>query len=83
MELSGLGLNARVEGVVVAKQAALRLSPFASAEQTGTLPEGELVTVEQRHDDYFWVDQRSKQSGWMNEKELEPVVPGSFEPSAK
>jgi hypothetical protein len=76
VELSAFGFNARIEGVIVAKQVPLRLSPFDSSEQTGTLPEGELVTVEQRHDDYLWVDQRSQQSGWVQEKALEPVLPG-------
>jgi hypothetical protein len=76
VELSAAGFNARIEGVIVAKQVPVRLSPFDSAEQTGTLPEGELVTVETRHDDYLWVDQRSQQSGWVQEKALEPVLPG-------
>jgi hypothetical protein len=76
VELSAFGFNARVEGVIVAKQVPIRLSPFESSEQTGTLPQGELVTVEQRHDDYLWVDQRSQQSGWVQEKALEPVLPG-------
>jgi tetratricopeptide (TPR) repeat protein len=76
VELSAYGFNARIEGVIVAKQAPLRLSPFESADQTGTLPEGELVTVEQRHDDYLWVDERSQQSGWVQQKALEPVLPG-------
>jgi hypothetical protein len=76
VELSATGFNARIEGVIVAKQVPVRLSPFDSAEQTGTLPEGELVTVEQRHNDYLWVDQRSHQSGWVQEKALEPVLPG-------
>jgi hypothetical protein len=78
VELSALGFNARVEGVIVAKQVPLRLSPFESSDQTGTLPEGELVTVEGRHDDYLWVDDRSKQSGWVQEKALEPVLPGQL-----
>jgi tetratricopeptide (TPR) repeat protein len=78
VELSAVGLNDRIEGVIVAKNAALRLSPFESAEQTGTLPEGELVTVEKRHDDYFWVDERSRQSGWVQEKALAPILPGSL-----
>jgi uncharacterized protein YgiM (DUF1202 family) len=73
-----VGFGDRVEGVIVAKQGTLRLSPFESSEQTGTVPEGELVTVERRHGDYLWVDERSRQSGWVQEKELAPVVPGSF-----
>jgi hypothetical protein len=82
VELSAAGFNDRIEGVIVAKQGTLRLSPFDSAERTGTLPEGELVTVEQRHDNYFWIDERSLQSGWVSDKEMEPVVPGSFTPKS-
>jgi hypothetical protein len=82
VELSTIGFNDRIEGVIISKQAPLRLSPFESAEQTGTLPEGELVTIEQQHDDYFWVDQRSHQSGWVQEKAIEPVLPGSLAAAA-
>jgi hypothetical protein len=78
VELDTIGFNQRIEGVIVAKSATLRLSPFDSAEKTGSLPEGELVTVEAPHADYFWVDDGSKQSGWVQGSEIEPVVPGSF-----
>lgn len=81
VELIAVGFNDRIEGVIMTKTATLRLSPFESAERTGSIPEGELVTVEKRHDDYFWIDDRSRQSGWVQEKELAPVVPGSFEPA--
>ena len=81
VELISIGFSDRIEGVIVAKEGVLRLSPFASAEKTGSLPEGELVTVENRHNDYLWIDDRSRQSGWVQEKELEPVVPGSFSSS--
>jgi hypothetical protein len=80
VELISIGFGDRIEGVVVAKEGVLRLSPFAGAEKTGSIPEGELVTVENRHDDYLWIDDRSRQSGWMQEKDLEPIVPGSFSP---
>ncbi len=83
VELSTIGFNDRIEGVIISKQAPLRLSPFDSAEQTGTLPEGELVTIEQQHDDYFWVDQRSHQSGWVQQKAIEPVLPGVLAAAAK
>lgn len=76
VELSAAGFNARIEGVIVAKQVPLRLSPFESSDQTGTLPEGDLVTVEKKYNDYFWVDERSQQSGWVQEKAIEPVLPG-------
>jgi hypothetical protein len=78
VELSAVGFGDRIEGVIVVKEATLRLSPFDSAERTGAVPEGELVTVETRYHDYLWIDERSRQSGWVAVKELEPVVPGSF-----
>jgi tetratricopeptide (TPR) repeat protein len=73
----------RIEGVVVAKDAVLRLSPFDAAEQIGTLPEGELVTVEKRHDDYFRIEGRDGQYGWITGKALEPVIAGSFDPGSE
>jgi len=78
-ELSTLGFNARIEGVIVAsKQATLRLSPFASADSVGTIPEGELVTVEDRHDDYLRIEARDHHFGWIQEKDIAPVIAGSF-----
>jgi tetratricopeptide (TPR) repeat protein len=71
--------RAEAEAVVVAKDSLLRLSPFATAEKTGTLPEGELVTVQQRHNDYLWIEGRDHHSGWVQEKELEPIIAGSFD----
>ena len=82
VELSAIGFSDRIEGVVTAKSATLRLSPFDSAERTGSVAEGEKVTVESRHNDYYWVDDGSKQSGWVSGKELAPVVPGSFDVKA-
>jgi len=79
VELSAIGFTNRIEGVIVAKDATLRLSPFDSAEKVGTVPEGELVTVERRHDDYFWIEARDHHFGWVQEKELEPVIAGSFD----
>jgi len=77
--LALLAAPLRIEGVVVAKPAVLRLSPFDAAEQIGTLPEGELVTVEQLHDDYFRVEGRDGVYGWTTRQSLEPVIAGSFE----
>jgi tetratricopeptide (TPR) repeat protein len=68
----------RIEGVVVVKQATLRLSPFDSAEQIGSLPEGELVTVEQTYKDYLRIEGRDDRFGWVQQKELQPVIDGSF-----
>jgi len=77
-----LAAPVRIEGVIVARDAVLRLSPFDSAEQIGTLPEGELVTVDGRHDDYFRIEDRDGAYGWLPSRALEPVIAGSFD-SAK
>ncbi len=80
IELSTIGFNNRIEGVIVApKEATLRLSPFESADSIGTIPEGELVTVEDRHDDYLRIEARDHHFGWVQEKDLEPVIAGSFD----
>jgi tetratricopeptide (TPR) repeat protein len=79
VELSTLGFNNRIEGVIVApKEAALLISPFDTAEKIGTIPEGELVTVEDRHNDYLRIEARDQHFGWVRQQDLEPVVAGSF-----
>ena len=76
--LALLAAPLRIEGVVVAKQAILRISPFDAADPIGTLPEGELVTVEQQHDNYFRIEARDGRYGWTTRATLEPVIAGSF-----
>jgi len=80
VELSTVGYNDRIEGVIVAQKAAiLRLSPFSSADTVGTIPEGELVTVEDRHNDYLRIEARDHHYGWIDQKDIQPVVAGSFD----
>ena len=80
VELSTIGFNERIEGVIVAsQQATLRLSPFDSADSIGTIPEGELVTVEDRHNDYLRIEGRDHHFGWIQEKDIQPVIAGSFD----
>jgi tetratricopeptide (TPR) repeat protein len=80
IELSTVGFNYRIQGVITAPKAAtLRLSPFDSADSTGTIPEGELVTVEDRHDDYIRIEARDHHFGWVSQKDIEPVIAGSFD----
>lgn len=80
VELSAAGFNDRIEGVIVApKEAILRLSPFDSADNVGIIPEGELVTVEDRHNDYIRIEARDHHFGWIQKKDIEPVVVGSFD----
>jgi hypothetical protein len=80
VELSTVGFNNRIQGVIVAPKAAtLRLSPFESADDIGTIPEGELVTVEDRHNDYLRIEARDHHFGWIQQKDIEPVIAGSFD----
>ena len=80
IELSTIGFNHRIEGVIVAsKEATLRRSPFDSADSIGKIPEGELVTVEDRHDDYLRIEGRDYHYGWIQQKDIEPVIAGSFD----
>jgi tetratricopeptide (TPR) repeat protein len=80
VELSTVGFSYRIEGVIVApKQATLRLSPFDSADSIGQIPEGELVTVEDRHNDYVRIEARDFHFGWVQIKDIAPVVAGSFD----
>jgi tetratricopeptide (TPR) repeat protein len=68
----------RIEGVILTKDTTLRLSPFDSAERIGSLPEGDLVTVEESHDDYVRVAGRNNVFGWVEKKSVAPVIDGSF-----
>jgi tetratricopeptide (TPR) repeat protein len=82
-ELMTIGFNHRIDGVIVAPKAAtLWVSPFDSSDSRGTIPEGELVTVENRHNDYFWIEARDDQFGWVRQKDIEPVIAGSFDEQA-
>jgi tetratricopeptide (TPR) repeat protein len=80
IELMTIGFNQRIDGVIVAPKAAtLWLSPFASSDTLGVIPEGELVTVEKREKDYLWIEARDHHFGWVLRKDIEPVIAGSFD----
>jgi tetratricopeptide (TPR) repeat protein len=80
VELSSIGYGNRIEGVIIApKNATLRLSPFETADVVGVIPEGELVTVEDRHNDYLRIEGRDHHFGWIQLKDIAPVIAGSFD----
>jgi hypothetical protein len=80
IELMTVGFAHRIDGVIVAPKAAtLWVSPIDSSDSRGTIPEGELVTVENRHNDYVWIEARDNQFGWVRLKDIEPVIAGSFD----
>jgi len=80
IELSTVGFNNRIEGVIIAsKEATLYRSPFDSSDSVGTIPEGELVTVEDRHNDYLRIEGRDYHFGWIAQKDIAPIIAGSFD----
>jgi hypothetical protein len=79
IELSTLGFNQRIEGVIVASKSAMVLvSPFDTSDRRGVIAEGELVTVEDKHNDYVWVADHDNEFGWVKTSDVAPVIAGSF-----
>jgi len=79
IELSTLGFNQRIDGVIVASKAATVLvSPIDISDRRGVIAEGELVTVEDKHNDYLWVADRDNEFGWVKASDVAPVIAGSF-----
>ncbi len=79
VEVATLGFNQRLDGVIVASKAAtVWISPIDTSDVRGVIPEGELVTVEDRHDDYLWVAARDNRFGWVRKQDVAPVIAGSF-----
>ena len=72
-----------LRGIVVAKMATVRLSPFEKAEDRGELASGREVTLGEYKNGYFWVDGSSGSlQGWVSEDEVARVVPRSDEPES-
>ena len=79
IELATLGFNQRIDGVIVATKAAtVWVSPFDSSDSRGAISEGQLVTVEDRHNGYLWVADRDNTFGWVKASDVAPVIAGSF-----
>ena len=79
IELSTLGFNQRIDGVIVASKSAMVLvSPFDTSDRRGVIAEGEVVTVEDKHNDYLWVADRDNEFGWVKASDVAPVIAGSF-----
>lgn len=79
IELSTLGFNQRIDGVIVAsKSAVVLVSPFDTSDRRGTIAEGEVVTVEDKHNDYLWVADHDNVFGWVKASDVAPVIAGSF-----
>lgn len=76
--LSGLVLFLRREeaqqGVVLSKDAVVRLSPFDKAESIGTPGAGSMVTIGVKNADFFFVQVPGTDlQGWMHRKDVERI----------
>lgn len=70
----------RHEAIVVAKQAALLVSPFDKSESLVTIPEGESVSAEKKYGDYILVRYEKGKSGWVSQSQITPVEPDLLNP---
>jgi tetratricopeptide (TPR) repeat protein len=66
--------------IVIAVDAKLLLSPFASSASIGALPEGRLVYPQKRHGDFSYVTDETDRQGWIPSSLIEPVctTPAGF-----
>jgi len=62
------------DGVVVAADARLRVSPFESAASVGVIQEGRLVSPGKIHNRYILVTDETGRSGWLNSAAFEAIA---------
>jgi hypothetical protein len=65
--------------VVLAPNASLLLSPFASAEPVSTIGEGRLLYPLKHHQDFYYAVDEAGHKGWIARAAIEPVIPGSLQ----
>ncbi len=70
-----LSMQYRNQAVVIEKQAQVLISPYEKADLVESLPEGEIVNAEKKHDHFLFVRYRKGQGGWIDEKQIELVEP--------
>ena len=62
------------QGVVIAKDASVLISPFPAAQSVFTPAPGETLTLHKTHDNFFWVSDEAGHSGWIAMDQVAPVV---------
>lgn len=77
---SGLGMAHHMlrmdRAVILTGDAPLRVSPFAAATPSASLPAGGIVRVRDAHGSFLKVRTASGETGWMAAEHLEQIVPG-------
>jgi tetratricopeptide (TPR) repeat protein len=76
--LAAIGANGQYQhwhdGVVVADDARLRVSPFESAASIGTIQEGRLLRPGKSHNNYVLVEDETGRSGWLAVDAFESIA---------
>jgi hypothetical protein len=62
-------------GVVTAKNAQLRVSPFDSAEPSGVVKDGKVVNLADTYQGYIFVKMTNGTSGWLRKDAVTAVLP--------
>jgi len=63
------------EGVVIARSAAVRVSPVNIGDPLFSLSEAELVRIRAEHDGFALIQTKQGRTGWVSTAEVAPVVP--------
>lgn len=69
------GVSALDRAVLVDGDVTLRISPFAEAEASGSLPEGTVVRVERAWRDHVHVRTEDGRSGWAAAAQVTKILP--------
>jgi hypothetical protein len=76
---AALSMQERQQAVVIAKEGTLLISPYEKSNKIDTLPEGETVNAEKKHDRFIFVRYGKGQGGWIDEKQIGTVDPNLLE----
>lgn len=74
--LGAIGTYAREmnRAVVVTTDVTLRISPYDAAQSSGSLLTGELVRIENTHENYCYVRTPQGRVGWVSNQQVERIV---------
>lgn len=64
-------------GVIVADNAAIRLSPFESAESIRTLPQGQIIQIGASQSEFHHIEAPGLElRGWLADRDFSAIIPG-------
>ena len=70
------GSTKQDRGIIVAKTATVRISPFEKADDRGSIAEGREVSLGKETNGYFWITSKDgSQEGWVFKDEVAQVSP--------